>query len=154
MTLTDLRPGDILLYGQKSFWGWVIRVKSWSSVSHAEIYLGEGRSIGSREAHGVATYDFMQWPKYVVRPPAYLNLDALLAWHASVEGKGYDYWGLLAFFNVGHGVRDRYICSEHTTLAMRAGGVEFFRPAIEAQKVSPGMFLTSPVGLVIPWEAL
>ena len=155
MTKADLRPGDVLLYTPKGWlsWGTLICIKTFSTVSHSEIYVGSGMTIAARETAGVSTYTLMEDRlKYIVRPPRQPNMDTMLKWHRSVKGAGYDYWGLLSFYNIGHGDQHRYICSEHTTLACRAGGVEFFRPDVEAQKVCPGMFLTSPVGIVFQWS--
>jgi len=149
ITRAELQPGDILLYCPVSPWGWLIRLKTWSPVSHCETYAGQGKSIGARDGRGVNTYDLMtDHLRNVVRPPSTLDLAKMLTWHQSVIGKGYDWWGLMAFFRLGKGVKDRYTCSEHVTLAMRAGGIEFFQPNYPAQSVSPGMFLTSPIAEV------
>lgn len=155
MTKSDLRPGDVLLYKPRGWfsWGSLICIKTFSTVSHSEIYIGEDKTIASRESDGVNTYYLMlERLKFIVRPPRQPNMEAMLKWHTSVLGAGYDFWGLFAFYNLGHGDTHRYICSEHTMLAMRAGGVEFFSWATDPQKVSPGMFLTSPVGIVFQWS--
>jgi len=34
--LPQMQPGDCLLYRTKGFWSWLIRVKTFSSVSHCE----------------------------------------------------------------------------------------------------------------------
>lgn len=51
----ELRPGDLLLYGGGSLAAWLIQFRTWSDVSHVEIYLGGGRSLASRAA-GVDIY--------------------------------------------------------------------------------------------------
>ncbi len=152
-TRDDLRPGDILLYGPKGWlsWGTLICIKTWSTVSHCEIWIGEGRAIGSR-AEGVNTYAFMpDCLQYVLRPPDTLDLTAALGWYLTVRGAKYDWWGLMTFANVGEGFRDKWICSELVTEFMRHGGVEFFRPSHPAQKVCPGMFTQTPVGTLHAW---
>jgi hypothetical protein len=44
----------------------------------------------------------------------------------------------------------KMFCSEHTTRFARACGYEPFAPGYDADKVSPGMFKSSPVYTSIP----
>ena len=43
-----LLPADILLYSSKGFVAWWIKTKTSDDVSHAELYLGDGRTAASR----------------------------------------------------------------------------------------------------------
>ena len=52
----ELEPGDILLYGGRGLVDRLIQFRTWSDVSHIEIYVGEGRSVASRNGIGVGKY--------------------------------------------------------------------------------------------------
>jgi hypothetical protein len=144
-----LLPGDALLYGVngwKSPFSRLIQIKTWSDVSHIEVYLGDGKALASRNGEGVAIYPLRTDDlRYVLRPVEEFDMELARAWlkESQVIGQKYDWWGLLRFFTIGKGKSDRQFCSELATRFYRAGGLIPFHPVIDADAVSPGMYLTS-----------
>lgn len=141
----NLHAGDCLLYSGRSLWSWTIKLKTWSPVSHSEVYLGDGETITSREGRGVARYPLtLTHLAYVLRPTEPLDLSAGLAWFATVAGQPYGYWQALRFFRLGKEDTTRQMCSPCCTRFYRACGFHPFAGRYDASLVSPGMFLASP----------
>ena len=157
MTMPQLLPGDVLLYRGRGFWSWAIRVKTWSDVSHCECYIGGGKSVASRDGVGVGTYPLrLEGLVAVLRPKAPFDLAAALAWHATVEGQGYDWVGLMNFY-VGkwRGKENgKQFCAEQTTRFQRHGTIEPFHPEFDADCVAPGMFFSSAAYTHVPVETV
>jgi hypothetical protein len=145
IALDDLRPGDVLLYRGRGLFGFLIRLKTWSNVSHCEMYFGAGRSAASRDGLGVSTFPF-RWTglKYVLRPRHAVNMPAGRRWHHGVSGQKYDWLGLFIFFLAAkQGHLDKMFCSEHTARLANAMGYKPFGE-MDCDRISPGMFLASP----------
>lgn len=146
-----LRPGDVLLYRTSGLFGLVIRLKTWSPVSHVETYVGFGHSVASRDGIGVGMYDVRRdHLAYVLRPTAPFNLEAALKWQEKVAGARYDWLGVVRSFADPYegGVKGRYWCSEHAAIFANKGGIRpfgHFRP----DKIAPANFLMSPAYCVI-----
>lgn len=139
-----LRPGDCLLYSGTGFFSRVIRIKTWSAISHVEIYVGFGKSVASRDGHGVNTYPLRtDGLVTVLRPLRFVDVGAGMRWHQQQIGQAYDWWGLLRFFAIGEQSTTKQFCSEYATRWYRAGGFEPFAKDYDADLVSPGMFLSS-----------
>lgn len=148
----NLHPGDILLYGPTGLFGWLISVKTWHPIAHVELYLGNGRSVASRDGIGVNVYDFRE-PQlaYILRPTTSINLNAALVWFfQEAQYKPYGWWDLLNFIGISCNTRGMF-CSEFVTLFLRAGGVPIFNEE-EARKVAPFEFLTSELFKTV-WKA-
>lgn len=151
MTLIELQPGDVLLYRGVGIIGWAIRTKTWSRVSHVETFIGDGKTAASRDGLGVETYNLYpevsgkRTLEYVLRPNVPFDFAAGLAWHETVRGQKYDLLGLFfSFFSQKGGSSDKMFCSEHTSrMANRMGYFPFGE--FDCDKVSPGMFLASPL---------
>ena len=148
LALDEIQPGDVLLYRGRGLFGFIIRLKTWSYVSHCETYMGIGRSAASRDGQGVGTYPF-RWTglKYVLRPlpGVQLNVHAGRRWHHGVIGQKYDWLGLLIFFLAARqGHLDKMFCSEHTARLANAMGYKPFG-TMDCDRISPGMFLASPL---------
>lgn len=149
MTAADLvyllRPGDVLLYRGTSVWSALIRIKTWSDVSHCELYVGgaRGQTWASRDGQGVGTYPLRRDRLVAVLRPLAWDLERARVFHRSCLGQGYDWWGLMRFFTLGQPTLDKQFCSEYVTRLLRAGGVEPFARDYDADRVSPGMFLVS-----------
>lgn len=141
----QLRFGDALLYSSDGAVGRAIKLKTWSDVSHIEMWFGQGKVGASRDGQGVNTYDFTdRHLVYVLRPEQPLNAHAVLAYHESVIGQAYDFWGLMRFFTWGEQSTDKQFCSEWFTRASRRGGLDPFAKCYDADLVSPGMYHASP----------
>ncbi len=137
-----LQPGDVLLYRPSSLFGWAIRIKSGSAISHVEVYADEGFSVASRDGKGVARYPLRpEQLSVILRPTEPFYLAPALAWFKQHEGEPYGWLDLLDFFSLnvnGPGM----VCSPFVTEFLRAGGIPVFGtfPAI---RVFPRDFLTS-----------
>lgn len=147
-----LKPGDILLYRTNSLVGWIIRTKTWSPVNHSETYLGSNYSAASRDGIGVDTYttypldDGKRKLEFVCRPNVPFDFKKGKEWHEKQRGQEYDLLGLLvSFFSQKGGARTKMFCSEHTARMAREEGLALFGSVWDADKVSPGMFLASPL---------
>lgn len=146
MTAPPLEPGDVLLYRGDGVFSRLIQMKTWSRVSHCEAYVGEGASVASRDGIGVGCYPLRTAGlAAVLRPIAPFDRAAALAWFHTVDGQGYDWVGLLAFFAARWQGREnrRMFCSEFLTRFQRAGGIEPFTPDTDADAIAPGEFLKS-----------
>ena len=156
-----LLPGDCLLYSSGGPLPWVIKLKTWSPVSHVEVYRGACESFAAR-APGVDTFRFRSEGLYEILRPngSPLDLTAAIAWfdqpfdpktETGVTGQLYDAWGLTRFFRFPwtEPSLDKQFCSELATrlyrLCRTASGALFcpFATRYDADLVSPGMFRAS-----------
>lgn len=152
--MSDVRPGDVLLFDRRGWFQLLTKVKTWSDVSHAEIVLTSG-DVGAARSGGVHIYDLdLNGLAYVLRPRTPFDVVRALAWHErEAEGQGYDYFGLLNFYWARYRGRAnrRMFCSEYVTRALRAGGVEPFQAGKDADTVAPATFLYS-AALEVMWR--
>lgn len=147
------KPGDIFLFDRQGFFNYAIKIKTWSPVSHSEIYIGNGKTIGSRNGIGVGTYDIkLDGLAYILRPINEPDMDTMLAWHNKQIGQKYDWFGILRFFTLGKPSLDKQFCSEHNARAyMTQNNVRLFSSKWDSDLISPGDFLKSP-SLEMVWE--
>ena len=153
---TILEPGDVLLYRGTGVFSRLIQVKTWSKVSHCEGYVGQGQSVASRDGKGVGLYPLrVEGLCAILRPRGLFNLVVAMDWFKTVDKQGYDWFGLLAFFAARWqgSTNQKMFCSEFLTRWQRKGDIEPFSPEYDADAVSPGMFLSSPVYTRIPLDA-
>jgi hypothetical protein len=125
----------------------VIRTKTWSPVAHIEIALGDGRSYASRNGVGVNTWALRrEGLAAILRPKGALSLVLAQAYERATQGQKYDFVGLMCFILAANkGSPDRMFCSEAARNWYRSAGFEPFSPQWSSDKVSPGMFLQSPL---------
>jgi hypothetical protein len=150
---STLRPGDALLYRPSSLFGWVIAVKTWTKVSHVEIYVNEERVVASREKRGVDIYPMRTSGLCaVMRPFMQPDISRAMEWfYSHAKGQGYDYLGLLCFtLAVSHGQKKKMFCSEFATRFYRKGKVDVAAPHFDADKIAPGFMLMTPA-LEVVW---
>jgi hypothetical protein len=148
-----LQPGDLLLYAGRGLFSWVIRTKTWSDVSHLEVYDGGGFSLASRDGEGVERFPLRLNDLYaVLRPNAPFDFPAGRTWFATVRGQGYDWIGLLSFYFARFRGKEngKQFCSEFATRFFRAAGLDLF-PRRDADAVAPGEFLSNPL-LTLIWR--
>lgn len=151
--LPPLRPGDVLLFRGSGFFSWWIRTKTWSPVSHCEGVVSPTEVVAARNA-GVRRYPLTRTHLYaVMRPEEPFDLSAAMTWFAAhAEGQKYDWQGLANFINLRWGKSEgKQFCSELLVRWFRAGGIRPFHDTYDADKTSPGMFLSSPHFHVI-WQ--
>ncbi len=135
----DLLPGDCLLYNTPGdFVDWCIRMKTWSVAAHCECYIGEGRSVASRNGIGVDRYPArFAGLIAVLRPVAPFRLDTALSYFFRVQKQKYDFAGLMCFFLAAkRGSKDRQFCSEFLTNFYRAGGLHPVHRSWSSDKVA------------------
>jgi hypothetical protein len=149
-----LLPGDILLYSGTSLFSKLIQIKTSSDITHAELFLGEGKCVASRDGKGVEVYPIRWNDLILVMRPISLDLDMKAGWRwfttsanptgKPIRGQGYDWWGLLRFFRIGKTNMTKQFCFELVTRYLRACGFEPFAPAFDADLISGNHFLTTP----------
>jgi uncharacterized protein YycO len=146
MTEKDLRAGDCLLYKPSDFYGWLIAIKTWHAISHVEVYIGAGRSVGAKQS-GVNEYPVRLDIETLLRPSAPFDVKAAMAtFDRKYRGQKYDYLGLIRFAWRAKVVPERFdnaqFCSELATRVYRAGGLDPFNGE-DADAIAPFQFLLS-----------
>ncbi len=134
----ELQPGDILLYGGGDVVSRLIQFRTWSDVSHIEIYVGDGRSVASRNGVGVGQYPLrVAGLRRVYRPKVFLNLLQGLNWFATVNGTPYGWADLLRFYLINVPTKG-LICSEFADLFFRNCNLPLFNTNYPEGAVCPG----------------
>jgi hypothetical protein len=172
----DLRPGDILLYGDNKLSNEVVKWKEGDpDTDHVEIYVGSNLTVASRNGIGVNTYQFQQSGLvHVRRPLSFITPDALgrqaisfdlkaaMEWFEQVKGAPYG-WGDIkdnagfaempedALTNPAILVKTGMDCSHFASLFLRAGGSYQFDPSFDARKITPRDFKLSIESVAI-WD--
>jgi uncharacterized protein YycO len=149
MDVTMLAPGDILLYSGKGVFSALIKWRTWSHISHAEIYVGNGTTWTSRDGKGSNFYPFSDAHLAVVMrplPECQGDLVKGIAWAKQHCGKPYDFKGLMAFSVLRRKAytEDKFFCSEAVIRFAREAGCELFNAEFRADDIYPGLLLTSP----------
>ena len=132
-----LQTGDILLYGDASLLSWLIRTRTWSDVSHVEVYAGDGKSMAAR-TDGVGMYQLrLAGLRRVLRPVAPFDFNAGLSWFfKNADGKAYGWMDMWRFY--GRNVETKgWICSEFTDYFFQAAGLPLFNTDYPEGAVCP-----------------
>lgn len=140
-----LRAGDLLLFSRSGLFDFIIKVKTFSQITHTEIYLGEGKTVASRNGKGCAVYpEDLSGLYMVLRPQQSFDLQkAMVEFYKTMNGRPYGWLSLLSFCLID--VHDKgFFCSETSTLLFRAGGFECFKPWIRADRAAPADFSYVP----------
>jgi hypothetical protein len=133
----ELQPGDILLYGDSSPLSWAIRFRTWSDVSHVEVYVGDGRSIAAR-SDGFKKYPLrLDGLRRVIRPAIPFNFKSGMEWFAAVDGTKYGWADLLRFYLVDVPTKG-LICSQAADLFFRNCTLPLFNTNYPEGAVCPG----------------
>lgn len=151
----ELIPGDVLFYRPSSFLGVIISIKTWTWLSHVEVYCGSGKVVAAR-IEGVNIYDerLDQYLCAVRRPEMEMgvqfNTELAMKSVLPFIGKSYEIPGLLAFFAplIRHHRTNR-ICSVIVTHYLRGGGHKPFNPDLSENDVAPAQLWQSPAFLTI-----
>lgn len=151
--LSQLKPGDVLLYRPVDWIGWLIAIKTWTKVSHVEIYSGNKMSIASRDGLGVNRYSFREKKlAAVLRPNQPFSFEKMNDYFESVRGQKYDWRALLDFLMLSrNGDPGKQICSEFASNATCAGGLKTIATHWPADRTAPANFLAMPCFDLI-WE--
>ena len=147
LDLDILLPGDCLLYRPSSIFGRLIALKTWSQISHVEVFIGNKLNAASRDGIGVDLYDLrVDKLGYILRPNKSFNIHKSLDWfYKEAKGQEYDWKGILIFtLAVKQGNNQKMFCSEFATRFYRKGGLKIFSDNYNADRVAPSNFLLSP----------
>lgn len=154
ITVSDLKPGDILLYRPKGFIGWAIAWRTFSNWSHVEVYAGGGWAVASRDGVGVAQYPvrFSELGR-VIRPYETPNMVRGMDWfHAVADGQKYDWLSILRFMAPHWITRDldfnRMVCSTCAVRFLRALGIDVVAKDADADIVAPSDIAKTAAGEV------
>lgn len=133
-----LQPGDLMLYkpGARSFFGWLIRIKTWHAISHVEVYVGDGKSFASRDGIGTNIYPMRLSDLVLVRKPNLpFNIAKALAGFYRTGHQPYGWLDLLQFMGAPVDAKG-VVCSPAATDFIRDGDVPVFgrEPSI---KIAP-----------------
>ena len=159
--MVAIQAGDVLLYRGSGLFSRLIRIKTWSEVSHAELANSAASAFASRDGQGVHTYAIDLNPKRlyaILRPRVPLDMAAVRAFHSQCIGQRYDVLGLFRFFTWGQQSHDKQFCSEYVVRLLRRGvhvhseaDVDPFFNHADADLIPPGHLLFSP-GLALIWR--
>lgn len=159
LSLDELEPGDCLLYSGSSPFSWFIKMKTWSRVSHVEVWIGSGRALASRDGEGVNNYPFRtDGLVEVLRPTVPCDVNAGIAWYGTVRGRPYDWKQLFTFLKAGRKQLEdekAFFCSEFAArwYANACPQDPPFATHYSAPAISPGMFRSSPHFRIV-WSQL
>ena len=147
-----LQPGDILLYGGDSLVDRFIMFRTWSDVSHVEIYLDNYESTASRNGQGVDIYPTryvdLRYVRRLVEP-----FDRIAARKYATRMKGTPYgWTDLGRFYLLKIPTKGMICSQYADWLLRVGGVIAFAEDYPPGAVSPRDYLLTPHAKTV-WKA-
>lgn len=155
ITVSDLKPADILLYRPKGFIGWAIAWRTFSNWAHVEVYVGGGWAVASRDGRGVAQYPvrFSELGR-VIRPYETPNMVRGMDWfHAVADGQKYDFLAILRFIMPHWITRDldlnRQICSAFAVRFLRNCGVDVVAKDCDADLVAPSDIAKSPATTLV-----
>jgi hypothetical protein len=156
--LPKLEPGDTFLYRPTELIGAIIALKTWTWLSHCEVYIGDGMSLAAR-IQGVNLYPtridrslrFIRRP-WLVRGRGF---DANAAYNAASHlfSRRYDISSFEAFFNPWSKNRhSNRVCSTLTAAYLRGGGCLPFNPDLDQDDISPAQLWQTPA-LITIWQS-
>jgi cell wall-associated NlpC family hydrolase len=143
--LPQLQRGDILLYGDGSILSRLIKFRTWSDVSHVEVYAGSGQSLASR-SDGPGVYDCRHdGLMRVIRPIMPFDWEAGWKYFQSVDKLPYGWLDLFRFYGIDVPTKG-LICSELVDYFFQAMGLPFFNTDYPEGAVCPRDYeLISPM---------
>lgn len=143
----ELQAGDVLLYSPTDWIGWLICIKTWTALSHAEVYCGNGRCVAAR-SHGVDVYqeridDSLRYVRRPVMPVnTRFNIRKAMESVKPMLGRPYEVGGLFYFYLPWmRRHKATLICSSVVTVFVKAGGCDLFSPDIDPHDIAPAQLL-------------
>ena len=153
--------GDILLKAKGSPMNTLTKIKTWSDVSHSELYVGRffdplnSQVITAFPSNGVNFYPFkLDNTLYILRPKMLPSPEGFHWFQKEAQGQKYDYLGMAAFVfaQLQGGDNGKQFCSEVIARIFKKGGYPLLHPRVDADAYAPSSFKTSPLVDYI-WEA-
>lgn len=123
-----------------------IAIKTWTWLSHVEVYVGNGRVIAARPS-GVDIYPermdsslrFVRRP--IMTPGLQFNGQCAMLAVQPLLGQPYEIAGLFSFYlPLMNRHRATCICSSVATVFVQGGGCQLFNPELCPDDVSPAQF--------------
>lgn len=146
--ISELKPGDILLYDRPGFFGKAVKFKTWSDVSHCEVVVSALSSVSARE-EGVNEFAIdLHGLRYVLRPKMSIDFTEGMKWfNANSKGQPYHYMGLFSFYLASLRGKDdlKQFCSESVARLLKHCGVYLLHPNKDSDTYAPCQFLDSPL---------
>ncbi len=144
-----LLPGDLLLYDRVGIVSTLIKLKRGEKYSHCEVYEGGNKTLASRDGIGVRRFDLRLdglAAIYRTRPEVPYFFSSGQVWFTTVDGQGYDWFGLLNFWWAKFQGRanNKMFCSEFIVRFFARCGVHLFSEETDADAISPGSLPYSP----------
>jgi hypothetical protein len=147
----DLIPGDVLLYSGTSFFSKVIEVKTFSAISHVEVYFGDGKTVTARP-EGANIYDFTPVDLAEVRRPTFpIDIKRAEPWLNAIKGMPYGWPDMEIFAGLKAPNDGSLVCSEVSAMLLhnaRTGELSTFATDADLRRIAPAHFQLSP--LLIP----
>lgn len=145
-TFRLLQPGDCILYRPVDVFDELVALKTWTRVSHVEIYIGDSYSVASRNGQGVDEYRTRETDvAAVLRPSSGFDLNKAMRWFdACAQYQKYGWRTLLNFILLNtNPVEGHMICSEFVAEFYKAGGAPCFADNYPSYRVPPSYFVTT-----------
>lgn len=145
-----MNPGDCLLFSRKTIFDRVVSLKTWSSYTHVEIYIGNNKTVASRNGKGCAVYSQdLTGLGLILRPVKEVNIEKAMIWFwRYANGRPYGWIDLLRFVLINIPTKG-LICSELATMWYRAGNFDPFSSSIFAGDIAPSDFRKSPNFIIV-----
>lgn len=144
--MPPLQFGDVLLFAHAGFFSDIIRLKTWSKITHVEICLDPmSRNLASRNGQGINIYPWdgsvfeIRRPVGKGWPKGGLDKETALTWFNSVKGQPYGWYDLLEFCGIkltGMGM----ICSQFADVLLQKAGFDAFPARYAAGRIAPRDF--------------
>lgn len=149
-----LVPGDCILYRPTDVFDWAVALKTWTRVSHVEVFIGDHTSVASRNGKGVDMYPVrLQDVACVRRPGPGFDLEKAMRWFdACAQGQKYGWRTLLSFICLNSSpVEGHMICSEFAAEFYKAGGHPLFAADWPSYRTPPSLEVATPA-LTTIWD--
>lgn len=136
----QLQPGDVLLYRPVGIYGLVIWAKTWHPIAHVEVYVGDGRSVASRDGLGTGVYPLRLSELAVVcRPHVPIDVAGALARFEKKPHRPYGWLDLAQFIGIDVN-SGGIVCSPCADEFLRDAGLTNLLNGEPAAKVAPFEF--------------
>jgi len=151
-SISMLEPGDCILYRPTDIFDDVVALKTFTRVSHVEVYIGDRFSVASRNGQGVDKYPVRETDVAAVRRPCPgFDLERAMHWfyfgngtEPKAQGQKYGWRTLLTFAMLNHNpIEGHMICSEFAAEFFKAGGNPVFAKDYPSYRVPPSYFIAT-----------
>lgn len=169
--IPPLQPGDCILYRPTDLFDWAVALKTFTKVSHVEVYIGGELSVASRNGKGVDLYPTRREDIAAVRRPRRVSgdgcrvtdpqyctpaipafdIERALNWfyygtpdNPKARYQKYGWRTLLSFVLLNSNpIEGHMICSEFAAEFYKAGGYPVFSDDWPSYRTPPSYFLST-----------